>query len=57
MVIPSGNVFFLVGKGGVRYGQMGLLFGHIWEIATHKKDMTADAIDRANEEQIEKTSK
>jgi hypothetical protein len=33
---------------------MGLLFGHIWGIATHKKDMTAYEIDRATEEQMEK---
>jgi hypothetical protein len=49
--MPPSNVFF----GEVlRYGRMGLLFGHILETATHKKDMTADGIDRANEEQIEK---
>jgi hypothetical protein len=46
--MPPGNVFFLVEKeGGVRYGQMGLLFGHMWEIASHKKDMTADEINCA----------
>jgi hypothetical protein len=33
---------------------MGLLFGHIWEISTHKKDMTADEIDNATGEQMEK---
>ncbi len=49
VVMPLSDVFW-----GDRYGQIKDPFGHIWEIATHKKDMTADGIDRANEEQMEK---
>ncbi len=51
MVMPPRVVFW--GGGDGRCGQMGLLFGHIREIATHKKVMNADEIDSASEEQME----
>ena len=38
---------------GEWYGQIKDPFGHIWEIATHKKDMTKDEIDKAAEEFFE----
>jgi PhnB protein len=37
VVMPLSDVFW-----GDRYGQIKDPFGHIWEIATHKKDMTKD---------------
>lgn len=45
----------VLGKG-VRCGQMSLLFSHVWEIATPKKDIPADEIDRAKEDQMEKNN-
>ena len=53
MVMPPSNVFW---GGGVRCGQMVLLFSPSWEIATPKKDMPADEIDRAKEDQMEKNN-
>lgn len=52
VVMPLSDVFL-----GDRYGQIKDLFGHIWEIATHKNDMTADEIDRAAKEFFEQTAK
>lgn len=52
VVMPLGDVFW-----GDRYGQIKDPFGHIWEIATHKKDMTADEIDRAAKEFFAQTTK
>jgi hypothetical protein len=40
-----------------RYGQIKDQFGHIWEIATHKKDLTSDEIDRAGKEFFEQMAK
>ena len=34
---------------GDRYGQLKDPYGHIWEIATHKKDMSKDEIDSAGQ--------
>ena len=45
VVMPLNDVFW-----GDRYGQIKDPFGHIWEIATHKKDMTTDEIDLAAKE-------
>jgi uncharacterized glyoxalase superfamily protein PhnB len=45
VVMPLSDVFW-----GDRYGQIKYPFGHIWEIATHKKDMTTDEIDSAAKE-------
>lgn len=52
VVMPLSDVFW-----GDRYGQIKDPFGHIWEIATHKKDMTTDEIDRAAKEFFEQTAK
>lgn len=55
VVMPPGKVFTGVG-GLVRHGRVGfylVVFGHIWEIAAHRKDMTADELDRATEGQME----
>jgi PhnB protein len=41
-VMPLSDVFW-----EDRYGQVKDPFGHIWEIACHKKDMTTDEIDAA----------
>jgi uncharacterized glyoxalase superfamily protein PhnB len=45
VVMPLSDVFW-----GDRYGQIKDPFGHIWEIATHKKDMSKDEIDKAAKE-------
>jgi PhnB protein len=41
---------------GDRYGQLKDPFGHIWEVATHKKDMTKEKIERAAKEVFAKMS-
>jgi PhnB protein len=48
VVMPLSDVFW-----GDRYGQIKDPFGHIWEIATHKKDMTKDELDKAAKEFFE----
>ncbi len=52
VVMPVNDVFW-----GDRYGQIKDPFGHIWEIATHKKDMTKDEIDKAAIEFFEQMAK
>ena len=42
---------------GDRYGQIKDPFGHIWEIATHKKDIPKDEIDKATKKSFENMSK
>jgi len=42
---------------GDRYGQLKDPYGHIWEIATHKKDMSKDEIDTAAREAFAQMSK
>ncbi|HEY6883151.1 MAG TPA: VOC family protein [Nitrososphaeraceae archaeon] len=41
---------------GDRYGQLQDPFGHIWEVATHKKDMTKEEIEGAAKEAFAKMS-
>src|SRR5919197_3276408 len=41
---------------GDRYGQLKDPFGHIWEVATHKKDMTKEDMERAAKEAFAKMS-
>jgi len=40
------------GFWGDRYGSIEDPFGHIWGIATHKKDMTPDEISKAGQEML-----
>lgn len=51
-LMPISDVFW-----GDRYGQIKDPFGHIWEIATHKKDLTRDEIDKAAKESFEQMTK
>jgi PhnB protein len=39
---------------GDRYGHLKDPFGHIWEVATHKKDMTKEEMERAAKEAFAK---
>ena len=41
---------------GDRYGQLKDPFGHIWEVATHKKDMTKEEMEKAANETFAKMS-
>ena len=41
---------------GSRYGQLKDPFGHIWEVATHKKDMAKEEVERAAKEAFAKMS-
>jgi PhnB protein len=49
VVVPLMDAFW-----GDRYGQLKDPFGHIWEVATHKKDMTKEEIERAAKEAFAK---
>jgi PhnB protein len=40
-----------------RYGQIQDPFGHIWEVATHKKNMTREEMEGAAKEAFTKMSK
>jgi uncharacterized glyoxalase superfamily protein PhnB len=51
-IMPPSDVFW-----GDRYGQIKDPFGHIWEIATHKKDMTTDELDKSAVEFFEQMAK
>ena len=42
---------------GDRYGQLKDPYGHIWEVAIHKKDMSKDEIDIAAKEAFAQMSK
>src|SRR4029077_1740224 len=42
---------------GDRYGRLKDPFGHKWSIATHKKDMSADEMERSMEEAMSKMQK
>ena len=44
VVMPIMNAFW-----GDRYGQLKDPFGHIWSIATHKKDLSQEEIQKAGE--------
>ena len=39
---------------GDRYGQFKDPFGHVWEVATHKKDMTNEELEIAAKQYFEK---
>jgi PhnB protein len=51
VVMPLMDAFW-----GDRYGQLKDPFGHIWEVATHKKDMTKEDMERAAKEAFAKMS-
>jgi uncharacterized glyoxalase superfamily protein PhnB len=51
VVMPLMDAFW-----GDRYGQLKDPFGHIWEVATHKKDMTKEEIEGAAKETFAKMS-
>ena len=51
VIMPLMDAFW-----GDRYGQLKDPFGHIWEVATHKKDMTKEEIERAAKEAFAKMS-
>ena len=51
IVMPLMDAFW-----GDRYGQLKDPFGHIWEVATHKKDMTKDEMENAAKEAFAKMS-
>jgi PhnB protein len=51
VVMPLMDAFW-----GDRYGQLKDPFGHIWEVATHKKDMTKEEMERAAKEAFAKMS-
>ncbi|MFL6402268.1 MAG: VOC family protein [Nitrososphaeraceae archaeon] len=51
VVMPLMDAFW-----GDRYGQLKDPFGHIWEVATHKKDMTKEEMEKAANETFAKMS-
>jgi PhnB protein len=51
VIMPLMDAFW-----GDRYGQLKDPFGHIWEVATHKKDMTEEEMERAAKEAFAKMS-
>jgi PhnB protein len=51
VVMPLMDAFW-----GDRYGQLKDPFGHIWEVATHKKDMTKEEMEKAAKETFAKMS-
>lgn len=51
VVMPLMDAFW-----GDRYGQLKDPFGHVWEVATHKKDMTKEEMERAAKEAFAKMS-
>jgi PhnB protein len=51
VIVPLMDSFW-----GDRYGQLKDPFGHIWEVATHKKDMTKEDMERAAKEAFAKMS-
>jgi uncharacterized glyoxalase superfamily protein PhnB len=51
VVMPLMDVFW-----GDRYGQLKDPFGHIWEVATHKKDMTKEEMEKAAKETFARMS-
>lgn len=48
VIIPLMDAFW-----GDRYGQFKDPFGHIWEVATHKKDLSNEELERAAKEAFE----
>jgi PhnB protein len=51
VVVPLMDAFW-----GDRYGQLKDPFGHIWEVATHKKDMKREEMEKAAHETFAKMS-
>lgn len=51
VIMPLMDAFW-----GDRYGQLKDPFGHVWEVATHKKDMTKEEMERAAKEAFAKMS-
>ena len=51
VVMPLMDAFW-----GDRYGQLKDPFGHVWEVATHKKDLTKEEMERAAKEAFAKMS-
>ena len=51
VIMPLMNAFW-----GDRYGQLKDPFGHVWEVATHKKDLTKEEMERAAKEAFAKMS-
>jgi PhnB protein len=49
VIMPLMDAFW-----GDRYGQFKDPFGHVWEVATHKKDMTNEELESAAKEAFEK---
>ena len=49
VVMPLMDAFW-----GDRYGQLKDPFGHVWEVATHKKDLTKEEMERAAKEAFAK---
>jgi PhnB protein len=47
VAMPMADMFW-----GDRYGQVTDPFGHLWSIATHKKDLTPDEMRKAMKEQF-----
>jgi PhnB protein len=52
VVMPLMNSFW-----GDRYGQLRDPFGHIWEVATHKKDVSKEELEKAAKEAFEQMGK
>lgn len=48
VVVPLMDAFW-----GDRYGQFKDPYGHIWEVATHKKDMSNEELEKAAKEAFE----
>ena len=51
VVMPLMDAFW-----GDRYGQLKDPFGHVWEVATHKKDLTKEEMEKAAKETFAKMS-
>jgi PhnB protein len=51
VIMPLMDAFW-----GDRYGQLRDPFGHVWEVATHKKDMTKEEMEIAAKEAFAKMS-
>jgi PhnB protein len=52
VVMPLMDAFW-----GDRYGQLRDPFGHIWEVATHKKDVSKEELETAAKEAFQKMGK
>ncbi|HEY7572504.1 MAG TPA: VOC family protein [Nitrososphaeraceae archaeon] len=52
VIMPLMDAFW-----GDRYGQIRDPFGHIWEVATHKKDVSKEELEKAANEAFQKMGK